>query len=175
MHHHSVPMIVSRFTTFSKNCGFCQTTNFFFARSATSPVRFLHGAHVILVLWKISQFRSFGKWALTRWLPGTTRPCGTKDGSREELACESLGSVTLPFTRFSLNSCSHCSISESNGSSLSFSWSSFLVGCVFLVRLRNGSLRSVSSAISHSTCAGTCLEPVTFLRWWCWRCCSRRA
>ena len=92
---------------------------------ATSPIRFLHGALVILVLWQISQFRSFGKWVSTLWLPGTTRLYGTKDGSWEELAGESLGSVTLPFTRFSLNSCSHCGILESNGSLRSFSWSSF--------------------------------------------------
>ena len=52
---------------------------------------------------------------------------GSKDGSREELACESLHSGTLSSTRFSLNSCSHSGISEQNGSLVSFSWSSFFL------------------------------------------------
>ena len=34
----------------------------FSARSTTPPMHLLHGALVILVLWQISQFRSFGKW-----------------------------------------------------------------------------------------------------------------
>ena len=34
----------------------------FSARGKTLPIRLLHGALVILVLWQISQFRTFGKW-----------------------------------------------------------------------------------------------------------------
>ena len=34
----------------------------FSARGTTLPIRLLHGALVILVLWQISQFRSFGMW-----------------------------------------------------------------------------------------------------------------
>ena len=34
----------------------------FSARGTAPPIRLLHGALVILVLWQISQFRSFGKW-----------------------------------------------------------------------------------------------------------------
>ena len=37
---------------------------------------------------------------------------GSKDGSREELACESLFSGTSSSTKISLNSCSHSGISE---------------------------------------------------------------
>ena len=34
----------------------------FSARGTASPLRLVHGALVILVLWQISQFRSLGKW-----------------------------------------------------------------------------------------------------------------
>ena len=37
-----------------------QVTNFFAARGTAPPLRLLHGALVILVLWQISQFRSLG-------------------------------------------------------------------------------------------------------------------
>ena len=90
----------------------------FSARGTAPPLRLLHGALVILVLWQISQFRSQGKWVLTLCLPKSTllAGVGSKDGSWEELACESLRSGTLSSTRFSLNSCSHSGMSEFNRS-----------------------------------------------------------
>ena len=78
----------------------------FSALVTTVPVRLLHGALVILVLWQISQFRSLGKWVSTLCLPKSALLAGSEDGSWEELVCESLCSGTLSSTRFSLNSCS---------------------------------------------------------------------
>ena len=94
------------------------------ARGTAPPTRLLHGALVILVLWQISQFRSFGKWVLTLCLPKSAllADVGSKDDPWEELACESLCSGTLSSTRFSLNSCSHSVISEWHGSLRSWSW-----------------------------------------------------
>ena len=116
LHHHSISMIVSRFTSFTKNFVICcYQVTIFSARGTTSPVRLLHGALVILVVWQISQFRSFGKCVKTLWLPGTNRLCGSKQGSWEELACESPCLGTLSSTRFPLNSCSRCGISEEHG------------------------------------------------------------
>ena len=65
LHHDCISVIVSRFTS-------C-TANFvirfsvikspkFSARCTAPPMRLLHLAIVILVLWQISQFRSFRKW-----------------------------------------------------------------------------------------------------------------
>ena len=104
----------------------------------------------------ISQFRSLEKWEKTLCLPKSTLlvGVGTKDGSWEELACESLRSGTPSSTRFSLNSCSHSGISEQNGSHRSNSWSSFLFGFGFLVGLVNGSLRSFRSTCVLDTGAG---------------------
>ena len=82
------------------------------ARGTTLPIRLLHGALVILVLWQISQSRSFGKWVLPLCLPKATLLIGSKDDSWEELACESLCSGTLSSTRFSLNFCNHYRMSE---------------------------------------------------------------
>ena len=67
------------------------------ARGTAPPMRLLHGALVILVLWQISQFRSLGKWIFSLCLPKSTLLEGvdSKDGSWEELACESLRSRTL--------------------------------------------------------------------------------
>ena len=62
----------------------------FSARSTTLPIRLLHGALVILVLWQISQFRSFGNWVSTLCSPKSTPLIGSEDGSWEELACESV-------------------------------------------------------------------------------------
>ena len=72
--------------------------------------------------------------------PDTTRLSGSKEGSWEELACESLrtgtlapwSSGTLPSTRCSLNSCSHSGISEKDGSLRSCAWSSILLVFEFL-------------------------------------------
>ena len=110
-------------------------------------MRFLHGALVILVLWQISQFRSFRKFVLTLCLPKSAllAGVGSKDDSWEELTCESLCSGTLSSTRFSLNSCSHSGMSEWHGSPSSWSRSSFLFGFGFLV----GSVNSWSSDISE--------------------------
>ena len=86
----------------------------FSARNTAPPLRLMHGAIVILVLWQISQFRSLGKWVWTLCLPKSSRllDVGSKDTSWEELACESLRSRTSS-TKFSLNSCGHSGISES--------------------------------------------------------------
>ena len=86
----------------------------FSARGTAPPLRHLHGALVILVLWQISQFRSSGKWVSTLCLPKSAllASVGSKDGSWKELACESLRSGTLSSTRFSLNSCSHSGMLE---------------------------------------------------------------
>ena len=50
----------------------------FSARGTAPPMRLLHGALVILVLWQISQFRSLGKWVSTLCLPQilTSLGCG---------------------------------------------------------------------------------------------------
>ena len=48
-----------------------------------------HGALVILVLWQISQCRSFGKWVQILCLPKSALLAGSKDNPWEELACGS--------------------------------------------------------------------------------------
>ena len=92
----------------------------FSARGTAPPMRLLHGALVISVLWQITQFRSSGNWVSTLCLPKSSLllDVGSKDISWEELACESLCSGTLSSTRFSLNSSSHSRISELNGDGL---------------------------------------------------------
>ena len=127
----------------------------FSARCTTPPMRLLHGALVILVLWQISQIRSFGKWVLTLCLPKSAllAGVGSKDDPWEELACESLCSVTLSSTRFALNSCSHSGMSEWHGSRRSWLWFLFLFGSGFLVGLVNGSPRSFRSTCSLDTAA----------------------
>ena len=111
----------------------------FSAPGAAPPMRLLHGALVILVLWQIPQFRSLGKLFLTQCLPKSALliGVGSKDSSWEELACQSLRSGTLPSTRFSLNSCSHSVMSDCNRYHRSRSWSSFLFGFGFLVGFVN--------------------------------------
>ena len=120
------------------------------ARGTAPPLRLLHGALVIMVLCQILQFRSSGKWVKTLCPPKSTLlvGVGSKDGSREELACESLRSGTLSSTRFSLNSCNHSGMSEHNGSPRSVSWFSSLFGFGFLVGLVNGSPRSIRSTLN---------------------------
>ena len=63
LHRDCISMIVSRFTTFTENFVICcyQITKIF-CTSTTLPIRLLHGAFVILVLWQISQVRSCGEW-----------------------------------------------------------------------------------------------------------------
>ena len=94
---------------------------------------FCTGPLWFLVLWQMSQFRSLRKWVYTLCLPKSTLlvRVGSKDGSWEELACESLRSRTLSSTRFSLNSCSHSGLSEYNGSHRSVSWFSFSLNLDF--------------------------------------------
>ena len=111
----------------------------FSARGTAPPIRLLHGALVILVLWQISQFWSLGKWVLTLFLPKSTLLVGSKDNAWKELACESLCWGTLSSTRFSLNSCNHSGMSEWHGSPRTYSWSSFLFGFLILVGLVNDS------------------------------------
>ena len=64
----------------------------FSARGTAPPLRLLHGALVILVLWQISQFRSLGKWVSTLCLHKSSRllNVGSKDTSWEELAWVSM-------------------------------------------------------------------------------------
>ena len=84
------------------------------ARGTASPLRLLHGARVILVLWQISQFRSLGKSVWTLCLPKSSRliAIGSKEASWEELAWELPCNGISSSTKFSLNSCSHSGISE---------------------------------------------------------------
>ena len=63
---------------------------------------------------------------------------GSKDGSWEELACESLCSGTLSSTRFSVNSCNHSGMSEYI-LPRTCSWSSFLFGFEISVGSSNNS------------------------------------
>ena len=59
LHHDCKSMIVSRFTTFTENFVICdQVTRIFCTRYDSANTS---SALVILVLWKISQFRSSGK------------------------------------------------------------------------------------------------------------------
>ena len=87
----------------------------FSARGTAPPMRLLHGTLVnfgpltdlaISVFMKMSLNTVF-----TQILTSRKR---SKDGSWEELACESLCSGTLSSTRCSLNSCSHSGMSEFN-------------------------------------------------------------
>ena len=63
LHHDCISMIVSRFTTFTENFVICcyQVTEKFLHEVRLCQYVFCTGALVILVLWQISQFRSFGK------------------------------------------------------------------------------------------------------------------
>ena len=55
LHHDCISMIVSRFTSFTNNFVIgCNQITKISARGSTLPIRLLHGALVILVLW---QFR----------------------------------------------------------------------------------------------------------------------
>ena len=87
----------------------------FTARGTASPLRLLHGALVIMVRLKISQFRSSGKWVWTLCLPKSSRlfVVDSKEASWEELAWEPPCNGISSSTKFSLNSCSHSGISES--------------------------------------------------------------
>ena len=60
LHNDSISVIVSRFAIVTEDLVICcyQECS---ARGTAPPLRLLHGALVILVLWQISQFRSLGK------------------------------------------------------------------------------------------------------------------
>ena len=91
---------------------------------------------------------------------------GSKDGSWEELACESLCSGTPSSTKFSLNSCSHFGTSEFNKSLRSISWFSFLFGLGFLVGLVNSCSSEVSEEHgSPRSCHSTCLFDTAAGKW----------
>ena len=94
LHHDYISMILSRFTSFTENFVICCNQ---MTKKICTPMRLLHGALVIFVLWQISQFRSFGKWVQTLCSPKSAllAAVGSKDGSWEELACESLYSGTF--------------------------------------------------------------------------------
>ena len=119
LHHDCISTIVSRFTTFTENFVICyyQITNIFCARYGSANASSAQGL-VILVLWQISQFRSLGKWVQTLCLPKSTPlvGVGSKDGSWEELACESLRSGTLSSARLSQFLQPHSGMSEHNRS-----------------------------------------------------------
>ena len=63
LHHNCISVIVSRYSHPSLRtlCPAVIESPIFSARGKTPPIRLLHGALVMLVLWQISQFRSFGK------------------------------------------------------------------------------------------------------------------
>ena len=158
----------------------------FSAPGTAPPMRLLHGALVILVLRKISQFWSLGKWVSTLCLPQSSRllDVGSKDNSWQELACESLCSGTLSSTRFSLNSCSHSDMSEFNRSLRSKSWSSFLFGLGFIGWLGQQVSQFFPFNIftwhrygigTYPTQVSPCSNPI--VAWHSWRChwWSRRA
>ena len=73
------------------------------ARGTASPLRLLHVALVILVLWQISQFRSLGKWIWTLCLPKSSRlfVVGSEETSWEDLAWEPPCNGISSSTKFS--------------------------------------------------------------------------
>ena len=157
LHHDCISMIFSRFTTFTENFVICcnQITRIFCTRYGSANASSARGPHDVgpLADLAISVFREV---SINTVLPKSTLlvGVGSKDGSWEELACESQRSRTLSYTRFSLNSCSHSGMSEYNGSHRSISWSSFLYDFELLVRLVNGSPRSFLSTCSLDTDTG---------------------
>ena len=135
-----------------------QITKFFctkFDSANTSSARSICDFGPLAIL-AISVFREV---SINTVFTKSTLLVGSNDGSREELACESLRSGTLSSTRYSLNSCSHSRISEQNGSLRSFSWSSFSFSFGFGVGLENGSPRSFLSTCSLDTDTGWTFIP----------------
>ena len=139
--HDCLSMIVSRITTFTEDLVICcyQITKTS-ARGTAPPMRLLHGSPCNfgpLADLAISVFRSEYK---TLCLPKSAllAVVGSKDGSWEELACESLCSGTLSSTKI---------------------FSSFLQP--FCMSEFNRSLRSCLSTRSLDTIAGWLLDTVT--------------
>ena len=133
----------------------------FSARCMASPVRFLQGALVVLVLVRISQFQSFGKWVLIQCFPGISFLTGSVVDSREELAGASLTSETLSF---SLNSANH-SGNSGNRSIRANSLSPFFICfCLFGWLRRQVSLCSFTYMLT-SYCCWTRCRIHTVLRW----------
>ena len=131
LQHDCISMIVSRFTTFTENFVICcdQITKTFCTRydsanasSARCPCNFGPLADLA-----ISVFREVSINTVFKQKSALLVGVGSKDGSWEEVACESLCWGTLSSTRFSLHSCSHSGMSEFNRSLRSRSWSSFLL------------------------------------------------
>ena len=157
LHHDCFSMIVSRFAIFTENFVMAVIKwPKFSARGTTLPMRLLHGALVIFVLWQISQFRSFGKWVLTLCLPKSALLAGVGCKRWFMRRTGVWVSVFKSSTRLSLNSCNHSGMSEWHRSHRSWSWSSFSFGFDFLVGLVN----SCSSGIpeehgSHRSCLAT--------------------
>ena len=125
-------------------------------RGTAPPMSLLHGALGILVLWHISQFRSWGKWVSTLCKPKSAllASVGSEDGSWQELAWESPCNGISSSTKFSMNSCSHSAMSEFNRSLRSRSWSSLYFGFGFLVGLVNKSPHSCLSRCTLHTVTG---------------------
>ena len=157
LHHDSISMIVSSFTTFTENFVICcfQVTKSFSTRhgSAIAP-----SARGPCNFWFSDRSRNFGLWwnefKHCAYPSPRLLDVGSKDGAWGELACESLRSGTLSSTKFSLNSCSHSGMSEHNGLPRSVPWFSFLFGSGFLVGLVNGSPRSFRWTRELDTDAG---------------------
>ena len=124
----------------------------FSARGTAPPVRLMHGAPVILVLWQISQFRSLGKWEKNSVFTQIHTFRGRRPKRwfmRRTGGWVSVFSRTLSSTKFSLNSCSHSGMSECNRSHRS---------CGFLVGLVNSSSCLVPEEHrSLRACFSTCL------------------
>ena len=111
VHHDCISMIVSRFTTFTENIVICcnQITKIFCTRYDSANTSC---ARSPLWFWSSGRSRNFGLSGSEfqhRVYPKSALLVGSKDGSWEELACES---GTLSSTRFSLNSCNHSGMSE---------------------------------------------------------------
>ena len=163
----------------------------FSARGTAPPLRLLLGALVILVLWQISQFRSLGKWVWTLCLPISSRllSMDSKDSSWEELEWESPCTGISSSTKFSLNSCSHSTISElarpesANNGSPRYILGSFFIWfwiCIGLVNI--GSPWSLINRSWHSYWRNVTFNSIlsfsslnfTYWRWWrrtgrrCW-------
>ena len=128
LHHDCISMIVSTFTTFTENFVICcyQVTKFFCTWYGSANASSARGPCIFgpLTDLAISVFREVS--VNTVFTQIHIVGVGSKDGSWEELACESLRSGTLSSTSFSLNSCSHSGMSEWHRSPRSWSWSSFL-------------------------------------------------
>ena len=88
----------------------------FSARGTASPVRFLQGALLILVLLRTAQFRSFKKWTKIRCFLDTTFVERSETESWEVLAGVSLDANIPSSSTFSLKSSNHSGKSRNKSS-----------------------------------------------------------